>query len=189
MAVTIATKLLKLWPAHHWRSQSQLNYSNCGPHTTSDHNSNWTTQAVARTPLTITIATELLKLWAAHHWRSQLQLNYYSGRRISINHALFFMSLISPTKLDEHQGAKPHQICNVRVLLVEGGGGATILRPNGHRSKKQSLSLSLIYCVRCAVPSKPYDGKTKTEKKGKWKQNKMYLEEQNKIKKERMYCL
>jgi ribosomal protein L18 len=35
-------------------------------------------------------------------------------------------------------------------------------------------------------PSKLYDRKAKTEKKGNWKQNKMYLEEQNKKKKERI---
>jgi hypothetical protein len=35
-------------------------------------------------------------------------------------------------------------------------------------------------------PSKPYDWKTKTEKKSIWKQNKMYLEEQNKKNKKRI---
>jgi hypothetical protein len=134
-------KLLKLWPVHHWRSQSQTtqtvartplsitisNYSNCGPYTTDDHNRNSTTQTVARTSLTITNA------------------NYYSGRRISINHAMFYTSLIS---LSYEVGRASR--CSttpkfVMYVFYWSGGPPSFFNRKGSVAKKKSMGNLYVY--------------------------------------------
>ena len=149
-------KVMKLWPAHHCRTQPQSNYSNCGPHTTDDHNHNSTTiQADEFRSITPCFS----RVWSFY-----------------------------PMKSDEHKGARPHPICNVRVLLVWWPPSFFDRKgPVAKKIKKILIFITNLLCPLCSSLQYLKMGKHKQKKKVIG--NRIKCTWKNKIRKGKKECI